>query len=79
MNSFTVTLQTGPIQIERMSGCILLLHVPCFIKNPIANANNEDPDQTPRSVASDLGLHRLPGDLNGVMSFYLQNHKNINA
>ena len=23
-------------------------------------ANSEDPDQTPRSVASDLGLHCLP-------------------
>ena len=24
-------------------------------------ANSEDPDQTPRSAASDLGLHCLPG------------------
>ena len=24
------------------------------------NATGADPDQTPRSVASDLGLHRLP-------------------
>ena len=24
------------------------------------NANSEDPDQTPRSAASDLGLHCLP-------------------
>ena len=27
------------------------------------NANNVDPDQTPRSVASDLGLHCLPMSL----------------
>ena len=29
-------------------------------------ANNEDPDQTPRSAASDLGLHCLPITLLGV-------------
>ena len=27
---------------------------------PIFNANSIDPDQTPRSVASDLGRHCLP-------------------
>ena len=26
---------------------------------PVINANSVDPDQTPRSAASDLGLHRL--------------------
>ena len=26
-------------------------------------ANSRDPDQTPRSAASDLGLHRLPTTL----------------
>ena len=26
---------------------------------PVVNANSVDPDQTPRSVASDLGLHCL--------------------
>ena len=26
---------------------------------PVLNANNVDPDQTPHSVASDLGLHCL--------------------
>ena len=29
-------------------------------------ANSEDPDQTPHSVASDLGLHCLPITLLGV-------------
>ena len=29
-------------------------------------ANSRDPDQTPRSVASDLGLHCLPVTLLGV-------------
>ena len=32
---------------------------PCFIEIPVLNANSVDPDQTPRSVASDLGLHCL--------------------
>ena len=30
------------------------------LKENINLANSEDPDQTPRSVASDLGLHCLP-------------------
>ena len=29
----------------------------------VVNANNVDPDQTPRSAASDLGLHCLPMSL----------------
>ena len=29
---------------------------------PVFNANSVDPDQTPRSAASDLGLHCLPMD-----------------
>ena len=31
-----------------------------------AFANSEDPDQTPCSAASDLGLHCLPVTLSGV-------------
>ena len=31
-----------------------------------AFANSEDPDQTPRSAASDLGLHCLPIILLGI-------------
>ena len=31
-----------------------------FIEISVFNANSVDPDQTPRSVASDLGLHCLP-------------------
>ena len=30
---------------------------------PVINANSVDPDQTPRSAASDLGLHCLPMSL----------------
>ena len=39
---------------------ILFLLLPCFIAKSMLNANSGDPDQTPRSVASDLGLHCLP-------------------
>ena len=31
----------------------------CFVEISELNANNADPDQTPRSAASDLGLHFL--------------------
>ena len=47
---------TGPLQ-EGTSGSFLVL--PCFIEIPVFKANNVDPDQIPRSTASDLGLHRL--------------------
>ena len=32
----------------------------CFVEISELNANNVDPDQTPSSVSSDLGLHCLP-------------------
>ena len=39
--------------------------------------NSEDPDQTPRSTVSDLGLHRLPGTRWGVLMITKdQNNKN---
>ena len=44
-----------------MSGKFLLLS--CFEETSELNANNVDPDQTPRSAASDLGLHCLPMSL----------------
>ena len=44
-----------------MSGWFLLL--PCFIEISVFNANSVDPDQTPLSAASDLGLHCLPMSL----------------
>ena len=36
-----------------------LLLLPCFIELPVFNADGVDPDQTPRSVASNMGLHCL--------------------
>ena len=37
-------------------------------------ANSGDSDQTPRSAASDLGLHRLPSTLLGVSRLYWLTH-----
>ena len=39
-----------------LNGDLWLFHLTL----PVILANDADPDQTPRSVASDLGLHRLP-------------------
>ena len=39
-------------------------------------ANRGDPDQTPRSVASDLGLHYLPVTSVGVSSLQWINYTN---
>ena len=52
---------TGPFTVERMYGHFLYL--PCFIEIHAFNLNNVDSDQTPRSVASDLGLNCLPMSL----------------
>ena len=49
------------ISSRRVPGYFLLL--PCFIEILILNANSVDPDQTPHSAASDLGLHCLPVSL----------------
>ena len=38
----------------------LVSFITMFIYMPVLNANSVDPDQTPRSAASDLGLHYLP-------------------
>ena len=46
--------------ISKKIGVWVFLLLPCFIKkNPVLNGNSADPDQTPRSAASDLGLHCL--------------------
>ena len=49
------------ISYTRVYGKFLLLS--CFIEISKLNANSVDPDQTPRSAASDLGLHCLPVSL----------------
>ena len=45
--------------ISNRRGSVYFLLLPCFKEFPLFNANTVDPDQTPRSVASDLGLHCL--------------------
>ena len=57
MDSSTLALWTGPFPISEVSYQFLLL--PCFIKITVFNVNSIDPDQTPHSAASDLGLHCL--------------------
>ena len=57
MDSSTLTLKTGPFPVKGVSGKFIL---PWFTEIPVLNANSVDPDQTPRSVASDLGLHCFP-------------------
>ena len=47
--------------MEGVAGWFVLL--PCFINIPILNENSADPDRTPRSAASVLGLHGLPMSL----------------
>ena len=59
----TSRLWTGPFSIEGVSGYPLLL--PNFNEIPVLNANSVDPDQTPRSAASDLSLHCLQMSLVG--------------
>ena len=38
----------------------LVLLLSCFVEITKFNANSVDPDQTPHSAVSDLGLHYLP-------------------
>ena len=61
IDSSTLTLWTSPLPIQGVSGKFLLLS--CFEETSELNANSVDPDQTPCSAASDLGLHFLPMSL----------------
>ena len=58
IDSSTSTMWTGPFQVEGIFG-YLFLFVTCSTEIPVFNAKSADPDQMPRSVASDLGLHCL--------------------
>ena len=62
MDSSTIPLWISLFPIEQVSGYFFLL-LPRFIEISVFNANCTDPDQTPRSAASDLGLHYLPMSL----------------
>ena len=56
MDSSTSTFRTGPFSIGRVPGSFFIT---IFVEIHVINANSVDPDQTPRSAASDLGLHCL--------------------
>ena len=45
--------------ISTRRGVWLIFIITMIIEIPVYNANSVDPDQTPQSVASDLGLHCL--------------------
>ena len=51
--------------ISGRRGVWLIVLLPCLrdVFVFVFNANSVDPDQTPRSTASDLGLHCLPMSL----------------
>ena len=54
-----------------MKGCLVSFYFYHFLSvSVVFYANSADPDQTPRSAASDLGLHCLsmsPPGLNGLI------------
>ena len=58
MDSSTFTIWTGPFPVKGMYGYFLLFT--WFTEIPVLYANSVDPDQTSRSVPSDLDLHCLP-------------------
>ena len=45
--------------LDRFISILGVLLLPYFIVIPVLDANSVDPDQTPRSAASDQGLHCL--------------------
>ena len=55
---FYLIIWAVPFSVQRVSGLLFLLLL--LVENSAFNANSADPDQTPHSVASDLGLHCLP-------------------
>ena len=58
MHYSTLALWISPIRIEGVSDLFLLMSY--FVEIPVFNANTINHDQTPLSVASDLGPHSLP-------------------
>ena len=53
-------LHSSDWYISNIRGVWLVLLLPCFIQIPVFNANSVDPNQTPHTAASDLGLQFLP-------------------
>ena len=52
-------LHSSDPSISNIRGVWLVFIITIFYKNSVLNANSVDPGQTPRSAASDLGLHCL--------------------
>ena len=52
--------------------CLFFLSFLCFVESSVFNANSVDPDQMPRSAASDLGLNCLPMSL-----LWVARHKSV--
>ena len=57
VDSATATLWTGPFPFKGVSGCYFFIYI--IIEIPLFIAYSVNPDQTPRSAASDLGLRCL--------------------
>ena len=58
MNS-TLSLWTGRFLIKGVCSLCFIIITMFVLESPVFNENGVDSDQTPRSVASDLGLHCL--------------------
>ena len=68
-------LHSSDQSISNSRGIWLALLLPCFTEIREFNANSIDPGQTPRSAASDLGLHCLPMFLSrDVRHKWINNH-----
>ena len=52
-------LHSSDRSICNTKGVWLISIITIFIESPVFNANCVNPDRTPRSAASDLGLHCL--------------------
>ena len=61
---FYLKLFGCPISNKKDVWLVFLL-LQYFIETPVFNAKVVDPAQTPRSAASDLGLHSLPMTFKG--------------
>ena len=53
-------LYSSDWSISNIRGVWVVLLLQCFIEIPVFNTNSVDPDQVPRTAASELGLHFLP-------------------
>ena len=71
MNSPTLILEDSNFDFRYVRLCDL-----DFLRKTVELfANSGDPDQTPHSAASDLGLHCLPNTLLGVSLLQWVNHE----